>query len=301
MNKITLLLFFLTIVSCNSKSNNDSESNKPKWKQVRTESIQYIPQQGDLTKILISTFDTGGELVTDTTIIYQAFKDTLLIEEIKFNLFMGDTTKWRHRVMQYDINGNKIHEIDSVNGTLRGKYSYYFEKGLLTKSNTLGLIPQLEVVNGQMKTNGFDTIQFERFEYYDSGINHKTITVEENKLKSKLTQNVSFDTTYTFHEYDGSNRLQRSISVVDSDTTSISVFEYDESGNEIKFILATESDGFHIIQSKFDELNNKVSETFQDDVMTQRTEFIYENNGRVIQRKIYELDTLANVMNDRMR
>ena len=281
-----LILVFI-FFSCSVNEQNEQDN----WELDSSETIQHIELENQKIQVIYSTLNTGVLSFIDTSLVVQTFEDTLLIEEINYNLVDGDTSKWAHHINRYNSSGQLKEEIDSVDGALRHHSMNFYEQTKLVRSEYLTIIPDY---NDMMELVGTDTMKSELLSFYDElGRCSRVIALSKDELTSELTGTLKIDSTLIFNQFDDQNRKIASITLTNGDTTSISKTEYDQYGREIKIIDASLKFGGNSYQYEYDERGNVTSELMINEFsLLIRTE--YDMQNRPVKRQTYRPKTLAN-------
>lgn len=283
--QLTLVFIFF---SCSSNKQDELDN----WELSSSEMIQHNERENQKFQVVYSTLNTGILSFIDTTLVIQTFKDTLLIEEIHYNIEDGDSTKWSHHINRYNSSGQLTEEIDSVDGALRHHSLNFYNENKLVRSEYLVIIPDY---NDMMELVGTDTMKSEVLSFYDElGTCTRVIALSIDELSSQLTGTTKIDSTLTFNQFDYQNRKIATVTLMNGDTTSMSRTEYDEKGREIKMVDASLEFGANSFQFEYDERGNVITKlTISDDFSELiRTEF--DELNRPLKRQTYRPKTLAN-------
>lgn len=288
MTRILQVTFLFLFFSC-SLSEQTEQGN---WELDNSETIEHFEEENQKAQVISTTYNTQLSNFVDTSIIVQKFEDTLLIEEIQYNLEDGDSTKWSHHFNRYNSSGQLTEEIDSVNSALRQRSLNFYEQNRLFRTELLVIIPEY---NEMMELVGTDTIKSEVLSFYDElGRCAKVIALSKNELASELTGTPKIDSTLTFNQFDDQNRKIASVTLANGDTTSMYRTEYDEYGREIKTVDTSLEFGVTSFQFEYDERGNVTSELMISDDFSQLTRTEYDEQNRPIKRQTYRPKTFAN-------
>ncbi|MEQ8556407.1 MAG: hypothetical protein RIC06_06280 [Cyclobacteriaceae bacterium] len=283
--QLTLVFIFFF---CSSKE----QTEQANWELENTETIEHFQQGNQKIQVIYSTLNTGLFYFTDTSIVVQTFNDTLLVEEIHYNLEDGDSTIWSRHINRYNSSGLLTEEIDSMDGALRHHSVNFYEQNKLVRSEYLDILPNY---NDMMELVGTDTMKSEVLSFYDEhGRCTRVIALNIDELSSALTGTTKIDSTLTFNQFDDNNRKIGSVTLFDGDTTSMSRTVYDEQGREIKMIDASLELGANSIQFEYDERGNVKTELMISDDFKQLIRTEYNEQNRPVKRETYRPKTLAN-------
>ncbi|MCE7995649.1 MAG: hypothetical protein HEP71_26965 [Roseivirga sp.] len=282
MTRYILPIILLSVFSCTS----NTQDQDGDWALRSTENIFHSENGNEKIQIVYSTQHMGVSSYTDTSIIAQQYMDTLLLDEVWYNLTDGDTIKWSHAINKFSSEGLLIEEIDSVNGTLRSHFLSFYENSLLQKQESLAMIPGY---NDQGEITGYDTLKSVNHYYYDG--NNRLInamTLERDELSFQLARVTKFDTTFTYNQFDERGNIIQRVSISNRDTTSVSMTEYDELDREIKSVMASLDLGTSTITSEYDDRGNVISELHILDAFSILTLTEFDEQNRPVVRRIYE-------------
>lgn len=276
------------MTSCTSKTQDVLDE----WSLERSEQIEHQKKGNLKYQTIYSAFNSGSISFTDTTVIVQKYKDSLLIEEVEYNIESGDSTKWRHHINGYNANGLIVNETDSVNGSLRHQNSNFYKENRIQRSEFISIMPDY---NESMELTGTDTVSSIVHSYYDeAGRCIRVMALSKDRLSSKLTGIDKFDSTLTFNQFDEQSNKIGSITLVNGDTSSISKRQYDEFGRETSIGDASLQFGTSKLSYVYDEKGNRTSELLISDNFTELTVTQFDELNRPIIRKTYKPKTLAN-------
>lgn len=281
MHKSLLLITLIFISSCSSE-NREELSN---WTLETVEEIEYLNTSPQRTQVIYSESRAYLSSSIDTILKIQSYSDDLLLEEIEYNLYSGDTLKWSHHINRYDTSGLLLEEIDSVNGTLRHYTINHYEKSRIERSQNLDLIPNYD---DMMEVIGADTFKSEAQNFYDrAGRLFKVITISNDEDYLRLTGKTKLDSTVTVFDFDSKDRRVSSYTLVAGDTTFISKTEYDQYDRVTKVIDGGIHTGLNIYEYEYDEKGNRTSELLLTDYLKELIRTEYDEYNRPIKRSIY--------------
>lgn len=282
MTRYILPILLLSVFSCTSNTQ-DQETD---WKLRNTEDIFHSEKGNEKTQVIYSTQHTGTSRYTDTSIVVQQYMDTLLLEEISYNVEDGDTIKWSHTVNRYNSDGLLVEEIDSTNGRLMHHVLKFYQNSKLQRSESLYVIPNY---NDKGELTAPDTARSIIYPYYDSDnrlVSGMTLTRDE--LSFQLAGITKFDTTFFFYQFDSLGNNIRSIGIVNGDTTSLTMSEYDELHREVKLVMASLDLGIFTTISEYDDRGNIISQHDISEAFSILTLTEFDEQNRPVIQKIYE-------------
>ena len=281
MHKSLILSILVLISFCSSEIGNESGN----WTLERVEEIEHLNTSPQRTQVIFSESRTYLSSSIDTILRIQSYSDGILLEEIEYNLYSGDTLKWSHHINRYDTSGLLLEEIDSVNGTLRHYTINHYEKSRIERSKNLDLIPNYD---DMMEVIGADTFKSEVLNFYDrAGRLFKVITIRNDDDYLRLNGKTKLDSTVTFFDFDSKDRRVSSYSIVVGDTTFISKTEYDQYDRVTKVIDGGIHTGLNIYEYEYDEKGNRTSELLITDYLKELIRTEYDEFNRPIKRSIY--------------
>ena len=288
MIRILQLALLSLLISCNSIAQDELSD----YKLESTDMIQHQKKGDSKIQIEYSTLIVEGMNITDTSVMIQNFKDTLLTEEIEYNLVNGDSIKWAHVIKSYNPDGFLTEVIDSLDGSLRRHEVHFYENGDLVRSDFLTVIPRY---NNQIVQTNSDTMRSTVYCFYNKNGEHfKSISVSKNEL-SVLTGTVQYDSTVTFNTFDEYGNIVLRTSLTNGDTTNISRTDYDKLGREILIIDGSIEFGITTMEFKYDQSGNEIYELINSGGYKSLTITSYDSQNRPIKRKNYSEKTTANM------
>ena len=98
------LVFFTVIFSCSSEKKNELDN----WEPISTERIEHATWRGQNIQVIYSTANAGLLSSVDTSLKVEIYHDSLLLEEIDYDIYSGDTTKWSHHINQFNSTGDAL-------------------------------------------------------------------------------------------------------------------------------------------------------------------------------------------------
>ena len=285
-------IFQLTIVFAFLSCSSSEQSEQDNWELESTETIEHFQKGNQKIQVIYSTLNTGLLNFQDTSIIVTTFRDSLILEEIQYNLEDGDSSVWSRHINTYNSSGQLTQEIDFVDGSLRNKSLNFYDKDKLVRTELLAIIPDY---NEMMELIGADTMKSEVFSFYDDlGRCSRVLALSKDELYSALTGTTRIDSTLTFNEFDNQNRNIQSLTLVNGDRTGITKIEYDELGRELKVKTVSIDIGTNSLQFEYDDRGNVTSKLMISDVFKQLIRTEYDEQNRPVKRETYRQKTLAN-------
>lgn len=276
------------LLSCSAKEQNDIHN----WEISNTEMFEHLESGNHRYQLIYSIMNFSQMAFIDTSLIVKTYKDSLLLEEVHYNLVEGDTIKWSHHINRYNSENQLIEEIDSVNGLLQNHSLYFYQLENLVRSDYLFLFSNY---NEGMELIGIDTLKSEVLSFYDEqGKCIKLVSLSKNQVASELFEAEKIDTTFTFNQFDEFNREVGSYSLLNRDTISMSRTEYDNYGRELMKIMVSKELGRITVQFKYDENGNMISELTLSDKFNELILTEFDEQNRPIKRETYRPNTLAN-------
>lgn len=276
-------LFILLVLSTFSYPS-ISQEKVVDWSLFETEIIIYSIKGNQEVQTIYKTQDYGNRLVVDTSIIVRYFSDTLLLEEIGYNIKLGDSTKWAHKINKYSNDGRKLEEIDSVHGALTSHNFFLYENGKLTQEQRLSITM---VWDETLKAIAKDTVKTTVVRSYDQ--EGRCIKVQASTLKtpsSNQVESIRYDIVDTYNEFDEHSNLKSHIIIQNGDTAGKSQYEYNEIGLRIKTV-DTLPFGTATSRFKYDELGNQISYQVTSDQYNVLIKTTFDDQNRVVSKKTY--------------
>lgn len=291
MFRYFILTIIIALPSCSLKN----KGELPDWILENSELIEHTEISNQKIQIVYSTLNIGDLRILDTSIVVQTFRDTLLFEEINYNIKNGDSIKWSRHINEYNANGLVINEIDSVNGLLRFQSMNFYKNRKIQRSEIMTNFPNyndsIEMINSDTMRSTF--ISF--YNYNTLGKCNMMMAVNKDELSFKLTGSTKYDTTLTFNQFDEQSNQIGSVTLINGDTTSMSRAEFDNFGRKTSFITADMEFGATTFRYEYDEQGNKTSELFISDDFKNLILTKYDRLNRPIIRKKYRSKTPANI------
>lgn len=286
---LTFLLFVL--VSCKQES-----KLKPDYIFVRSEVIEHFMNGENKTQLVKTSFSNGEELIIDSIVIVKSYNSEKLVEQVEYNIEQGDSIIWRHLVNEYSTNDNLISEMDSVDGLLSRMSNYYFNSGKEIRAEHLNILYVQDYEKASFEVISVDTLRSIVYSYYDENGNCTTSkAVSMDNVLSGLYEEVTPDTTISYHSYDERGNKVKTISTTGVDTISVSTVQYNEANKVIADISVSNEYGTTMMQFEYDELGNKFTEVITADGISERTDYKYDSANRVISSITYKpIETLVN-------
>ena len=282
MTRIIQLVSLLFLWSCNSTSS--ELFIQEDWLLDYTATIEYYEAGNQKTQVIYTNFDSGIPSATDTSIIIETYRDTLLLERAQYDVTKGDTLKWGHSLNKYNADGKLIEEIDSLYGILRRQAINFYQYDQLLRTKLLSITP---AYNDAMEVEGLDTVRSEFSFFYDeTGNCIQTISTSKDKLASALTETTKVDSTLTFNQFDNLKRIIGSITVVNGDTTEFTGTQYDEDGR-VKEETNASINGLMLYQYEYDERGNVTSKLIVSEGFGDLTKSVYDEQNRPVLRQTY--------------
>ncbi|MFY0628632.1 MAG: hypothetical protein JXR07_20205 [Reichenbachiella sp.] len=283
------LAFTFSILSCSS----NNENLLSEWELYNTEVIEYSQQGNKKIQTIYSTRNTQTLGSSDSSVIIQHFKDTLLVEKVQYNLEHGDSIKWLHVINRYNTDRLLIERIDSLDGSFFHQSLYSYLNGQLLRSEFLAIVPTYNKAKELINT---DTTRTVVHSYYnDNGKCIKVMALVKNELLTKNTRTIKFDTTLTFIEVDKNGNDIQAVSTSKGDTTSLTKTEYDEFNRKVKFIETSLQFGTNTLKYEYDDNGNRTSELLNSDGFNELIITDFDEQNRPINRNTYRPKTLANI------
>lgn len=286
---LTFLLFVL--VSCKQES-----KLKPDYIFVRSEVIEHFMNGENKTQLVKTSFSNGEELIIDSIVIVKSYNSEKLVEQVEYNIEQGDSIIRRHLVNEYSNNNNLISEMDSVDGLLSRMSNYYFNSGKEIRAEHLNILYVQDYGKASIEVISVDTLRSIVYSYYDENGNCTTSkAVSMDNVLSGLYEEVTPDTTISYHSYDERGNKVKTISTTGVDTISVSTVQYNEANKVIADISVSNEYGTTMMQFEYDELGNKFTEVITADGISERTDYKYDSANRVISSITYKpIETLVN-------
>jgi hypothetical protein len=290
MNRTLHLFLIIALFSCSPKT----QKALPDWTLDSSEIIQYFDKTNEEIQVIHTNFHTKAFSFLDTTIIIKRFEDSLLLEEINYNLENGDSIKWFHQINKYSSEGNLIEQIDSMEGALSNWRLLFFEGNVLTRSEQLSVFPEY---NDSMELIRTDSLKSINYNFYDhEGQCIKVMTLNRDELSLNLTGIIRFDTSFTFNQFDEFRHQIGSATLLRNDTTSFSKTTYDSLGQTIMIADVDLEFGYTLSMYEYDEQGNKISDLIIFDDSARQTKTEFDELGRPISRKNYSSNTVTNTL-----
>ncbi|MEQ9230933.1 MAG: hypothetical protein RIF46_09620 [Cyclobacteriaceae bacterium] len=254
-----------------------------------TEIIEHYEFGNQKIQTIYKSLNTGLLTFLDTSVVFQFYDDSLLLEEIQYDLKDGDSTKWSHKILTYNTFGQIASEVDSLEGYLMSRSIYYYQGNKEMKADFFMARPKYDESMNKIgwQINESTILSF----YNDSGQCFKTVGLSKNELASEFFGE-TYDSTITFHKYDDQQNRIKSISLEGTDTTNIITVEYDKQNRERVLISKVKGiDSLTVGNSKhhyeYDERNNRIREHIifgdYEDLMI----IYYDQLNRPIKREYY--------------
>ncbi len=272
-----LFLFF----SCTP---NDS-AEQDGWVLDSSEIIEHQEYDNRKIQVIYSTGNTDLLKDYDTSVVVQTFRDTLLLEEIHYNLIDGDSTKWSQRINRYNSSGLLIEEINSSDRALQYHHLYSYEQEKLIRTESVSILPNY---NDMMEITRLDTLRSVSHQFYNTeGKCTRSITLSKDELTYELTGTTKLDTVKTFNQFDSKGNKVQSFSTQFGDTTFISRSEFDTYNREVTNVTYSAEYGLSTMKYQYDKRGNVISEITVSADFSHRILTEYDKQNRPISRKTY--------------
>jgi hypothetical protein len=289
MIKYIKLVSFIFLLSCSEQEQNELDN----WELTDTDIIEHLENRNQKIEIIYSTWNKGALNFNDTSLVVKTFTDTLLNEEVNYNIEDGDTIKWRHQINLYNSADQLTEEIDSVRGEIRSHHLHFYKENQLVRSENLFTFP---LYNDHMEQIGTDTSRSVTLSFYNNqGKCDRVISMKKNELLSALEGTLKFDSTFTFNQFDDQGRRIGAISLMNGDTISMYRTEYNELGQKTKMIDASLEFGRTTFQFEYDKNGNVISELMLSDDYADLILTDYDDQNRPIKKRTYQPQTHANI------
>jgi YD repeat-containing protein len=255
------------------------------WILEHSEIIEHHEQPGKKIQTVYSTMYSGPISWNDSSMIVQQYVDSLLIDEVEYQVENGRPIVRRHQLKEYNADGTVSMEIDSIDGSLRSRRLYFYEDGKLRRLERLIVLPDYD---GEMQIVGMDTTRSTLIYLYDeTGKPGRVIAIEKDELASALHGTVKYDTSVTYKQFDAGSRETLSFEVTDGDTTFTRRIDYDSLGRTIAELEVSVQSGLTAMKFEYDTRGNRVSERFITDELESLTTTEYDSLNRPIKRSSF--------------
>lgn len=281
MTRIVLLLLPFLYVSCSSTIDNELDGRT----LMKTEIIQHSSKGSTRYQVIYSTLTAQGISFQDTSAIIQHFRDSLLLEEIRYDILDSDSIKWSHKIQRYNSSGLLISETDSIEGQLSRQSLFEYKDGRLSKNSHFTILVDY---NDLMEQTGLDTVDVSDYYHYDDDGNvSKIVSLRRNKFSESLTGLSKMDTTITQNQYDDDGNKIGSTAIKNKEIINSMTTEYDEAGRKIRVEESTLGFGSIITRYKYDKQGNLIFEERKSEESNELTSTSFDSQNRPIKRKTY--------------
>ena len=256
------------------------------WVLEDTETIKYSERRGKQIQIKYSESNSGLIPVTDTSMVVETYRDTLLMESITYDIKNGKKIKWRHTINKFNQDGTTRMETDSVNGSLRRQSRVFYENGRVQRLEELTIDREY---NDALQMVGADTTRSTYIYIYDQlGNCIKTMCVTKDELSSALTGTNRYDTSITYKHFNEQFLETKSITARHGDTTAIRKSDYDEHGREIRMFAWSDEFGLAMFEYRYDEHGNPDSVIYMFNEIAELTLTEYDSLDRPVTKKRFK-------------
>ncbi len=274
----TLMPLLLALqVACNFSPIKDDYE----WLEESYEEIQYGKKGEYDIEIKYTTTAVGLLKLRDTAVVIRRYQDTLLLEEIQYNIEEGDSIIWSESFKEYDSLDRIIRYTESTGFSGKSVTTYSYQEG---KRKQL-LVAMMPLRNDDMEVTGFDTLKHTYIELYDSRGNQiETLFIRTDEISSDLIGEAVVDSIMTFNQYNDKQKRINSVTVDAGDTIAYSQLEYDLAGNLQTVLDVMKEFGIATTTYEYDDNGNITLETYISDDFVYRTKTEYDALGRPARR-----------------